>query len=93
MRHALLPDTDETNALALAEQFRSTLLARAIAHTGSEYGVVTASIGISAKSNWKQQTSAAELIPEADQGLYKAKRDGRNQAVAWNPPRTSRAAR
>jgi len=89
----LLPDTDETKALALAEQFRSTLLARAIAHTGSEYGVVTASIGISAKSNWKQQISAAELILEADQGLYQAKRDGRNQAVAWNPPRTSRAAR
>lgn len=89
----LLPDTDGTKALALAEQFRSTLLARAIAHCGSEYGVVTASIGISAKSNWKQQISAAEFILEADQGLYQAKRDGRNQAVAWNPPRTSRAAR
>lgn len=44
----LLPDTDETKALALAEQFRQTLLARAIAHAGSEYGVVTASIGIAA---------------------------------------------
>ncbi|MBB3962831.1 diguanylate cyclase [Rhizobium metallidurans] len=89
----LLPDTDETKALALAEQFRQTLLARAIAHSGSEYGVVTASIGIAVKSNWKQQMRASELVLEADQGLYQAKRDGRNQAVLWSPQRTSRAAR
>ena len=89
----LLPDTDETKALALAEQFRQTLLARAIAHAGSEYGVVTASIGIAAKSNWKQPMRASELVLEADQGLYQAKRDGRNQAVLWNPQRTSRTAR
>lgn len=88
----LLPNTDEDQALAMAQEFRAILLAKAIPHTGSEVGVVTASIGISAKSIWKQKLQAAELILEADQGLYQAKREGRNQIVCGSAVKNDRSA-
>jgi diguanylate cyclase (GGDEF)-like protein len=45
----------------------------------------TVSIGVAA---WEPSLSADELIGRADEALYAAKENGRNQTLAWPPDRT-----
>lgn len=82
----LLPNTDEKGAAVVAEKF-TRLLARAdISHAGSEFGRVTASIGISSASGKGLQSGSARFMATADSALYEAKARGRNQAIARNFP-------
>jgi two-component system chemotaxis family response regulator WspR len=64
----------------LAEKIRIAIEGLAIPHAGSTSGVVTISIGAA-----MIVPSAAEpvttLIEAADVGLYRAKRDGKNQVA------------
>ena len=69
------PDCPLTAAVTLAKRFRANLAQRTISVDGTEIRV-TASIGI-ATTDWTQHSSP-ELLRQADETLYKAKRSGRD---------------
>jgi two-component system, sensor histidine kinase LadS len=56
----------------------------ALPHAGSDFGHVTLSCGVAAVVPQPGQDSA-QLLRAADAALYRAKHQGRNQAVAANP--------
>jgi diguanylate cyclase (GGDEF)-like protein/PAS domain S-box-containing protein len=73
----LLPNTSLIEGWDLAERFRRQLQDLAMVHAGSEFGVVTASIGIASNVGGTVLTPE-ELVTTADASLYAAKRKGRN---------------
>jgi len=77
----LLPDTDEKNAAVVAEQFADYLRDENIAHTGSVFGRVTASIGLSSARGRSLRTLPQRLLSVADAALYDAKAQGRNRTL------------
>ena len=81
----ILPCTELMLAQQVAERCRSLLEATPV---GLDEGTlnVTASIGLAVCSD-ADQLSAAQLIELADQCLYKAKRNGRNQVVVHRQER------
>jgi diguanylate cyclase (GGDEF)-like protein/PAS domain S-box-containing protein len=88
----LLPRTDEAKACALADAFLNILRAKALPHKASEFGIVTASVGVACSRMLAHGASAAELVLDADRGLYHAKRKGRNQLARWaSDPGTKQA--
>jgi two-component system, sensor histidine kinase LadS len=78
------PATDADQALALAQRACATVQALALPHAGSDIGVVTLSCGVAAIVPQPGQESA-QLMRAADAALYRAKHQGRNQAVAASP--------
>lgn len=74
----LLADADLRAAAALAEQIRSRLGRRRLVKRGSgeRIGRITVSIGV---VEHRPEESGASLVERADQGLYAAKRAGRNR--------------
>ncbi|MEM5434610.1 sensor domain-containing diguanylate cyclase [Paraburkholderia diazotrophica] len=76
----VLPDTAIAGATIIAEKIRAAICNLCIEHAGSEYGRVTASIGL---ASWRPELDqdVAALIRSADEALYKAKASGRNQVV------------
>ncbi|WP_322024200.1 sensor domain-containing diguanylate cyclase [Burkholderia sp. BCC1977] len=81
----LLPDTPQTGAAQIAEQIRAAIAQLALEHAGSEYGHVTASIGL---VSWipEDEEEAGIVIKAADEALYYAKATGRNKVAAFQPP-------
>ena len=78
----LLPNTDLSGAIAVAEQVRARILALDLPHDASPVArQVTLSFGVSS-SELAAVTSPAELIRTSDIALYEAKHRGRNQIVA-----------
>ncbi|MBT9540145.1 MAG: diguanylate cyclase [Thiobacillus sp.] len=78
----LLPQTDLSGAIAVAEQIRERILALNFPHEASPVAShVTLSFGVSS-SELTSVSSAGELIRTSDIALYEAKRCGRNQIVA-----------
>ena len=75
----LLPETALEEAALLADQFRSALQDRKIVHAASEFGFITASVGVSTMAGGNAFLNPAELIAHADDALYRAKRGGRNR--------------
>lgn len=77
----LLPDTPQTGAAQIAERIRAAIDDLALEHAGSEYGRVTASIGL---ATWTpdQDGEPSAVIREADEALYYAKLTGRNKVAA-----------
>jgi diguanylate cyclase (GGDEF)-like protein len=77
----VLPDTGQPGALAVAESMRMAVAQLAIAHTASEKGSVTVSIGV---VTWHGHVvdTLATVIRAADQALYNAKANGRDQVFA-----------
>ena len=74
----LLPDTDRETARALAERMRALVEGSDIALPGSEQTTrITISAGIAARV-LAHERDTHDLLREADQALYQAKRDGRN---------------
>jgi diguanylate cyclase (GGDEF)-like protein len=78
----LLPQTDLSGAISVAEQIRERILALNLPHDASPVAShVTLSFGVSS-SELASVSSPAELIRTSDIALYEAKRCGRNQIVA-----------
>jgi diguanylate cyclase (GGDEF)-like protein len=76
----VLPDTPPAGAHAIAEQIRKAISDLSIEHAGSEFGRVTASIGMAA---WTPELDrdVSAVIKEADEALYNAKATGRNKVA------------
>jgi len=78
----ILPQTNATQAEAVAQKLVSSIEKSAISHEKSPYEFLTISCGGACAlnnehliSNWK------ELIEQADHNLYQAKNDGRNRSI------------
>ncbi|WP_081377241.1 diguanylate cyclase [Rhizobium etli] len=67
----------------MARKFVTGLRALEIPHAGSEFRFVTASVGVSTKQSSSSELVSSELIKRADDALYDAKHNGRNQVSAW----------
>ncbi|MDA1016370.1 MAG: sensor domain-containing diguanylate cyclase [Planctomycetota bacterium] len=76
-----LPDTDLESAAELAELLRSTMEQHHIDRYGQALNV-TGSFGVATVS--PDAASTEELIRRADEALYVAKAEGRNQVVVWS---------
>ena len=76
----LLPRTTEVNAVGVAERLRELVEGLKIYHEGGLLEQVTISLGVATSSD--QIKDGAQLIREADQALYRAKRSGRNRVEA-----------
>jgi diguanylate cyclase (GGDEF)-like protein len=77
----LLPHTDKTQAIGVAEKLRLAIAAQTVALVSGETLQLSASFGVAAYDN---DTSLEALIWRADQALYTAKNNGRNQVRAGN---------
>ncbi|MDB5551630.1 MAG: putative response regulator/GGDEF domain transcriptional regulator [Rhizobium sp.] len=77
----LLPEIDEEGAMIVAEQFAHYLSQENIPHIASEFGKVTACIGISCESGQLLRTEPSRLLSIADAALYDAKAQGRNRII------------
>ncbi|MCB1037512.1 MAG: diguanylate cyclase [Acidobacteria bacterium] len=79
---AVLPRTDLKAALILGERVRRAVEALGVEHRASSVSPhVTVSVGVAAATPTLQSPTSAmdSLIAEADQALYRAKGEGRNQ--------------
>ena len=74
----VLPDTEESNAVVLAEKVRETL-ATSLVELQQEKVVITASFGV-AQIDFEQGLDKALTL--ADKALYKAKEKGRNKVLS-----------
>ncbi|MBI3322830.1 MAG: GGDEF domain-containing protein [Candidatus Omnitrophica bacterium] len=78
---ALLPQASREQAARIAEQVRQQVSQRVQAAGQGAGRPVTASLGVSVFPDDAQ--SELELVRQADQRLYQAKRAGKNQVV-WS---------
>lgn len=87
----ILPVTDIEGAEKVAEQIRMSISKKKIRlkSSGQELGPITMSIGTTLYVPGEEMSA---LIERADQGLYEAKRKGRNQVIIQMPDVTSSAA-
>lgn len=74
----ILPDTNLSGAVHIAEQMRQAIFKLAIPHPKSPFGIVSASFGV-ASGVAMPETTPIELVKVADRALYEAKHAGRNQ--------------
>ncbi len=77
----VLPETPVSGALKVAEMIRSTIASKELKRkdTGETYGTITVSMGV-ARFRGDSDTLPT-LIKRADDALYQAKHNGRNQVV------------
>jgi len=74
----VMPNTDETGALSIAQQLSNAVSRSRINHEGSPYGVVTISSGCATVVP-QLGLNSCHLIELADSAMYLAKRQGRNR--------------
>jgi diguanylate cyclase (GGDEF)-like protein len=75
----LLPETDLSNALLLAEQIRAAVASTEVTVASAGTIRVTVSIGVAELDPGEQQRDAGEaMLRTADRAVYQAKADGRN---------------
>lgn len=74
----LFPETGQSDALSLAEKMRAAIEEMAIVHEASAAGVVTISAGVASVIPG-DNSSADQLLSQADRLLYEAKAQGRNR--------------
>jgi diguanylate cyclase (GGDEF)-like protein len=81
----LLPLADGAGAVRVASMIMEAVQALQIVHEGSETGFVTVSCGAASFANLADLNKPLDLTLQADQALYKAKTDGRNRVVKFEP--------
>jgi diguanylate cyclase (GGDEF)-like protein len=74
----LLPETELTNAITLAERFRILVESLNLTYQNTNQVNVTISLGVSELAD---NDSPESLLKKADEALYEAKRTGRNRVV------------
>ncbi|MDD2853519.1 MAG: diguanylate cyclase [Desulfuromonadaceae bacterium] len=80
----ILPETDGTGAVIIAEQIRRGIQVLAIPHKGSDSAdCVTASLGV-VTVQCDANGSTVSIISQADELLYRAKSNGRNRVEFVN---------
>lgn len=77
----LMPGTNLPQAIIAAERIRAAVEAVGLTNEASSSGKVTISGGLVTMDS-PERLSEQEIISQADQALYEAKRRGRNQIVA-----------
>jgi diguanylate cyclase (GGDEF)-like protein len=87
----ILPETDLTGAIRIADSIRQAIAAMAIVHEGSPYHIVTVSIGVASAQPFRGSESNA-LLEAADRALYRAKAAGRNAIRGPGEDATSQAS-
>jgi diguanylate cyclase len=77
----ILPNTELEAAMALAESVRAMVAGKHLRkkQTGADIGNITLSLGV---SKYRMGEAVSTFVKRADDGLYKAKRTGRNRAIA-----------
>jgi diguanylate cyclase (GGDEF)-like protein/PAS domain S-box-containing protein len=79
----ILPNTDLPGAMAIAQRIHATIRDLAVPHQASKIGnLVTVSLGITSLIP-SPELSVIDMIEQADQALYRAKEQGRNQSVIF----------
>lgn len=76
----VLPEAPSEEAAAIAERIRESVEAEPFAYDGTPFRL-TISLGVAATVGDETMTPE-ELIRQADERLYQAKRDGRNRVVS-----------
>ncbi|HZG93315.1 MAG TPA: diguanylate cyclase [Mycobacteriales bacterium] len=76
----LLPEQSVEGGRVAVERIRGRLEDLAVAHVGSELGLLTVSVGL-AGSSPAHRLATSDLLAQADAALYDAKREGRNRVV------------
>lgn len=74
----ILPNTPAAGAEVMSQTILKAVEACALAHCGSPYGAVTVSLGC-ATMVASMENSAKDLLKAADDAMYRAKTNGRNQ--------------
>ena len=75
----ILQDTGREGALRIAEGVRAAVEELGLPNADSDHGHVTASLGVAVRRPGDALTGADQLVKQADEALYLAKRGGRNQ--------------
>ncbi|MDE1181519.1 sensor domain-containing diguanylate cyclase [Paraburkholderia sp.] len=78
----LLPDTDLSGAMQMAEQIRAAVQALQVRHIASGHHVLTISVGVACSGN-HGVTAWRAFVNAADAALYEAKDAGRNRCLSF----------
>lgn len=78
----VMPDTDRDAAEAVAERLRENIADTSVPVAGMDPVSVTVSIGVATMDLAGGQDTPQAVLKRADDGLYRAKEDGRNRVVA-----------
>ncbi|SKB15282.1 putative Diguanylate cyclase [Planktothrix sp. PCC 11201] len=83
----ILPNTNPDQAYRVADKIQAVVRNLTISHTNIPTGksIVTVSLGVSSQIP-RSDLLPQDLINEADQALYSAKKQGRDQWVSWAQP-------